>query len=105
MIITTHIGEVEVEMRRDKGVKALALQVYEDKGIPDLLGSKLTYLLSLSQVANHEDLPPVWKELAGAPKRQHLMNLKRYLNAPDWRLSFHAPIVVTPGLLKLTISL
>ena len=61
MIITTHIGEVAVEMRRDKGVKALALQVYEDKGIPDLLGSKLTYLLRLGQVATPEDLPPMWK--------------------------------------------
>ena len=105
LLIATHIWDIAVAMGRGRETKALVCQLDAEKGVPDLLGSKLTYLLSLSQVANHEDLPPVWKELAGAPKHQHLMNLKRYLNAPDWRLSFHAPIVVTPGLLKLTISL
>ena len=56
MLIVTHIREVAVEIRRDKEAKALACQAYAEKGVPDLVGSKLTYLPRLSHVGAHEDL-------------------------------------------------
>ena len=45
------------------------------------------------------------KELARAPKRQHLTTLQRALNDTPRRLSARAPIVATPGLIKLTLDL
>ena len=56
-LIATDIGEVAVEMRRDREEKSLALQADKEKGIPDLLGSNLAYLICLGQVAAHKDLP------------------------------------------------
>ena len=56
-LIVTHTGEVAVEMRRDREEKSLALQADKEKGIPDLLGSNLAYLICLGQVAAHKDLP------------------------------------------------
>ena len=55
LIITTHIGKVIVEMRKDMEAKALSHQAYKEKGILDLLGSNLPYLLLLGQVAAHEN--------------------------------------------------
>ena len=59
MLIATHIGNVAVGMRRDREAKVLTCQAYAEKGVPDLLGSNLTYLLRLSHVGAHEDLPTV----------------------------------------------
>ena len=56
LLIANHIGNVAVGMRRDKEAKALACQAYAEKGVPDLVGSKLTYLPRLSHVGAHEDL-------------------------------------------------
>ena len=49
--------------------------------------------------------PPVWTELAGSPKRQHLTTLQRSLNCTTRSLSAWEPITVTTGLLKLTLAL
>ena len=71
----------------------------------DLLGYNLAYLLRLRQVAAHEDLPPVWKELTGALNCQYLTTLQRSLEDTAWRLSVRAPIITTSGLLKLALAL
>ena len=42
-------------MRRDREVKALACKSNNQKGIPDLLRSNLTYLFQLGQADNYED--------------------------------------------------
>ena len=61
LIIATHIGEVEVEMWKDRYMKALTCKTDEEKEIPNLLGFNLTYLLRLGHVAPHKDLPPMGK--------------------------------------------
>ena len=48
--------------------------------------------------------PPIWKELVGAPKRQHLATLQRALEDTACRLSIRMPIVAIPILLKLTLA-
>ena len=53
LIISTLIREVVVAMRRDRESKSLVRKADEEKGIPDLLGSNLTYLFRLGQVADH----------------------------------------------------
>ena len=53
----------------------------------------------------HESLPPIWKEISGNPKRQHLTMLQRALDNTDFRLSVRMPTVAAPGLFKLTLSL
>ena len=101
----THIREVAVEIRRDKEAKALARQAVEEKGVPDLLGSNLTYLLLLRQVAAHEDLSTMWKELLGSPKCQHMMTLQKAFDNTAQRLSIRAPIGVPTGMLNLNLAL
>ena len=59
LLIATHIGNVAVGMSRDREAKALAFQEDAEKGVPDLVGSNLTYLLRLIYVAAHEYLPTV----------------------------------------------
>ena len=76
-----------------------------EKGVPYILGSKLNYLLRFVQVAAHKDPPPMWKELVGYPKRQHLTTHQRALDDTARRLGVWAPIVATPVLPKLTLSL
>ena len=73
--------------------------------VPDLLGSNLTYLLLLIQVAAHKDLPTMWKELVRGPKYQHLTSPHRALDDITQRLSLWEPIVVTSGLFNLTLAL
>ena len=57
-----------MEMRRDREANTLARQADTEKGVPDFIGSNLAYLLRLSQVDPHEDLPTVWKGTRGVPK-------------------------------------
>ena len=52
-LIANHIGEVAVELRRDREAKKQSRKVDEEKGVPDLLGTNMTYLLSLDQVSKH----------------------------------------------------
>ena len=85
--------------------KELAYQADTEKGVPHLLGSNLTYLICLIQVSDHKDLPAVWEELPGYLKYQQLTTLQRDLGNMAWRLSIQAPIVATPGLLKITLVL
>ena len=47
LLIVNRIGEVAVEMNMDREAKAMTLQADEEKGIPDLLGYNLAYLLHL----------------------------------------------------------
>ena len=47
----------------------------------------------------------MWKELVGAPKRQHLTTLQRAVNNTARRLSVRSTIVAMPGLLKITLAL
>ena len=54
-LIVTHIGETTVELRQDRKAKALACKANDEKGIPDLLRSNLTYRLHLGQADNYED--------------------------------------------------
>ena len=58
LLIDTHIREVVVDLRKDMESKALARKADKEKWITNLLGSNLTYLLCLGQVAAHKDLPP-----------------------------------------------
>ena len=67
------------------------------------MGKNLTYLLHLYQVAYHESLPPIWKVLVGAPKRQKLMCLQQAFDDTARRIGVRAPIVATPGLLNMTL--
>ena len=53
LLVANHIREVSLEMRRDREVNVLARQVDKENRIPDLLGSNLTYLFRLGQVADH----------------------------------------------------
>ena len=103
-LIATHIGEVAVEMRRDRKAEALAHKVDVEKGIPELLGYNFTYLLRLGQVAALKDTP-AWKEPTRAPKHQHMMTLQKDLGNISHCLSVCTPIIATPGLPKLTLAL
>ena len=47
VLIATHIREIGVEMRQDREAKAQSRKGYEEKGVLDLLGTNLTYLLCL----------------------------------------------------------
>ena len=47
----------------------------------------------------------MWKELSGPLNRQHLTMLQRALEDTAWRLRIHAPIVATPGMIKITLEL
>ena len=105
LLIATHIGEVTVKMRRDIEVKVQSHNVYDEKGVLCLLGTNLTYTLCIRQVSAHEYLPPIWKDIAGGPKRQHMKRLQKALDDTACFLRFHAPIVVMPGLIKLTLAL
>ena len=49
--------------------------------------------------------PPIWKELTGVPKRQHLATLQRVFDNTAHVLSVHAPIFAKTGLLNMTLSL
>ena len=64
-LIATHIGEVTVNMRKDRDARALELKADEEKRIPYLLGSNLTYRLRLVQVDAHNDLLPCGRNLRG----------------------------------------
>ena len=49
--------------------------------------------------------PLIWKELSGVPKLHHLTTLQRALDDTARRMGVHTPIVATPVLIKLTLSL
>ena len=53
-LIAIHISEVAVKLSQDREMKVMACKDDNKKGIPDLLGSNLTYLLHIGQVATHE---------------------------------------------------
>ena len=105
LLIATYIREVGVILRRDKEAKVQACKADKDKGILNLLGNNLIYLLHLGQLSAHEDLPLMWKYLAGLPKCQHLATLQRALDNTARHISVCAPIIETTGLLKLTLAL
>ena len=63
-LITTHIREVVVELRRDREVKALSHKADKEKGIPDLLDN-LTYFFRLGHVESHKDPPPYGSNYQG----------------------------------------
>ena len=56
-LIASHIGEFAIYLKRDRDAKALYCKSDKEKGIPDLLGYNLTYLLRLGQVDAHKNLP------------------------------------------------
>ena len=105
-LISTHIREVVVKTRRDGEAKALARKADKEKGIPELLGYNINYLLRLSQVACARG-PPPWrpKELARSPKRQHLTTVQRSLDDTARYLSIRTSIITMPGTLKITLAL
>ena len=61
-------------------MKAQTREADDVKGVPDLLWEILTHILCLGHVFKHEALPAIWKDLASAPKRQHLTTLQRELD-------------------------
>ena len=67
LLIATHIGEAALELRRDREAKVLACKADDEKGIPDLLGYKLIYLLRLGRIATQKYPPPIWKDISGHP--------------------------------------
>ena len=77
----------------------------ENKGVTKFLRKKLTYVLCLSQVAEHESLPPVCKSMADASNKKQLTTLQKDFDDRAWWLGVHAPIVATLDLLKMTMSL
>ena len=77
----------------------------DNKVVPKFMGTNLTYPLCLTQVAEHEYLPPIWKDMENSPKRQQLINLQRVFDDMAQRMGVRTPIVATPGLLKITLSL
>ena len=103
-LIATDIGEVAVEMRRDRETKALECMTYKEKKIPELLGSNFTYLLRLVQIAAHEDPHHVegTREVLKASTSDDALEA---LGNTAWRLRIRAPIVVTPGMIKITLDL
>ena len=104
-LILTHIWEVAIKMRKDREAKVQDHKSDDEKGIPNLLGTNLTYLLHLGQISAHEDLLPIRKELVGGPNRQYLTTLQRALKNTSLRLSVRAPISAMPGLIKFTLAL
>ena len=104
-IMATHIREVAVDMQRDQEEKSQVRKRCVINIFPNLLRKNLTYILRLCQVADHKSLPSVWKVLAYAPKRQQLTTLQRVFNDTAQRMSVHAPIVDTPGSLKISLSI
>ena len=56
-------------------------------------------------MAEHNSLLSVWRVLSDAPKSHHLTALQRAFGDTAWRLGIRPPIVATPGLLKITLSL
>ena len=103
--IATHAREVAAKLREYREAKAQGRKAYNKKGIPDLLGTNLTYLLRPGQVSAHKDPPLIWKEVVGVPKLQLLMMLQRALDDTACCLSVRAHIVTTPSLSKLTLAL
>ena len=77
----------------------------ENKGVTKFLRKKLTYVLCLSQVAEHESLPPVCKAMADTSNKKQLTTLQKDFDDRVWWLGVHAPIVATLDLLKMTMSL
>ena len=83
----------------------LAHKAGNEKGIPDLLGKSLTYLLRLGQLSANEDLSPIWKELTVSPKNQHPTTLQRDFSNTARCFSICTPIIAILDLLNLTLSL
>ena len=50
-------------MQRDREDKYQVIERAKSKGVTNLLGGELTYLLRLLQVAEHTSFPPVQKVL------------------------------------------
>ena len=105
LLMATHIREVALEPRQDRDTKSTDCRDNNYKGIPELLGSNFLYLIHLGKVASHEDLLPIWKDLSGYLKRQHLTTLQRELNNTSCCLSVRTPIFATSGPLKITLAL
>ena len=94
-----------VETQRYQEEKSLLSEQAKIKLVPDLLGTNLPCLLLLCQVAEHASLPPVWKLLTDAPKRQQLTTLQCTCDDTTQRLSVRAPIISTQSLLKMDLTL
>ena len=77
----------------------------DSKGVSDLLGKNLSYLLRLCQVADHNLLLPVWKELSDSPKRQQLTTLHHIFDDMAQWMGVCAPIITAPSLLRLYLTL
>ena len=75
-LIATHIKEVAVEMQKELEDKAHVREWPKSKGVPNILGINLAYLLRLYQVVEHVLLLPVLKSLVDASKRQQLKTLQ-----------------------------
>ena len=92
-------------MIRYRKEKARAMEQAYNKGVPKFLGTNLTYLLRLTQVADHKLIPPVWKALSGASNRHQPTSLQLSLDETTRLLGVCAPIAATPGLLKMILYL
>ena len=57
-LIATHIREVTVKIQQEREAKVYLKKVDKEKGIPEIIGINLTYLLRLGQVSKHEDPTP-----------------------------------------------
>ena len=88
-LVSIKIGEVAVELLRDREDNAHLREQVDNKVVPKFLGVNLNYLPCLSQVLDHESLPPVWKALEDAPRRQHLTTLHLAFGETVQRLYVH----------------
>ena len=77
----------------------------ENKGFPELLGTKLTYLILLAQVSNHKSLPDAWWDLSDTINKQQLVSLQRAFDDTSRRLDVGDPTIATPDILNMTLSL
>ena len=75
--IADTVGEVAVELRETLLENQRVREGKERKGAAEYFGANLTHLLNLVQVADAQDLPPVWEALARASKHQQLLVLQR----------------------------
>ena len=105
LLIATHIEDMLVEMIRTQEDKTSVIERVESKGVPDLLGKNLTYLLRLCQVAYNTSLPPMWKILEEYPKCQQFTTLHHTFDDTARRLGVQETIIGTPSLLKISLAL
>ena len=104
-LIMKHVGEVMVDIRRDRKEKYCIHTQANNKGYTELFGTKLTYLLCIYQVDKNKALSEVWRNLASITNRQHIVTLHCGFDDTYHHPRVCMPTIATLGLLKMTLYL